>query len=127
MKVRIPVSTDDEGRPGPACDAVLVRRLAAFVRPYIGSVWLSFLIMLLLGAAQLAQPYIVKLAVDQCMMQRRVEGLPGLALWFLACLAAEFLLRFAQIYVLDRTGHTHMFVVERLVSGVASQKPRERC
>src|ERR1017187_3999534 len=46
-------------------DAVLVRWVWGFVRPYQGLFWLATLMMPLDTAFLLAQPYVIKLTVDE--------------------------------------------------------------
>lgn len=89
---------------GKVYDARLVRRLWGRVRPHRALVLLSLGLLLAVSAAQLVQPWLVKLAIDEHIAAGRLEGLGRIALFFLAALAGEFLLRFAQLYVLERTG-----------------------
>jgi ATP-binding cassette subfamily B protein len=60
--------------------------------------------MLTVSAAQLVQPYLIKIAIDDHISAGRIEGLGTLAAIFLAALVSEFALRFAQLYVLQKTG-----------------------
>ena len=75
---------------GKAYDARMVRRLAQWVRPYRGLVALTLLLLAGVSAAQLAQPYLLKLAIDGYIVQRKAAGLLLPAGLFLAALAAEF-------------------------------------
>ena len=104
MKRGLPPSVHDEDVLGKAYDAKLIGRLWRYVRPHGGLVSLSLLLMLAVGAVQLVQPYLIKLAIDDHISTRRMEGLGILALLFLSALACEFGLRFGQMYVLERTG-----------------------
>ena len=99
----------EEEALGKAYDARLIRRLWQYVRPYRGLMLLSFLLLLGVGAAQLVQPYLIKRAIDDSILGDRPEQLFGLAALFLAALTAEFALRFAQFYVLERTGQNVVF------------------
>jgi len=89
---------------GKAYDARLVRRLWSYVRPHRALVLLSLGLLLAVSAAQLVQPWLIKLAIDEQIAPGRLEGLGRIALLFLAALGGEFLLRFVQLYVLERTG-----------------------
>ncbi|MGD8377162.1 MAG: ABC transporter ATP-binding protein [Acidobacteriota bacterium] len=89
---------------GKAYDTRIVRRLWRYVRPHRGLILLSFGLLLAVGAAQLAQPYLLKRAIDGAILADRMERLAPVAALFLAALAAELLFRFAQLYVLERTG-----------------------
>jgi ATP-binding cassette subfamily B protein len=55
------------------------------------------------------QPYLIKVAIDDHIAKRELEGLGTVAWLFLAALVAEFVLRFAQLYVLQRTGQNVIF------------------
>jgi len=99
-----PPSVHDEETLGKAYDARLIARLWRYVRPHGALVSLSLLLMLAVGAVQLVQPYLIKVAIDEHIAGGRLEGLGLLALLFFVALLAEFILRFAQFYVLERTG-----------------------
>jgi ATP-binding cassette subfamily B protein len=89
---------------GRVYDAQLVRRLWGFVRPHRLLLLLSVLLLFAVSAAQLVQPYIVKLAIDNHITERRLDGLGWLVAAFLGALLSEFVLRWAQLYVLERAG-----------------------
>ena len=99
----------DEEVLGKAYDAGLMRRLLAYLRPY----WLQVLIALgaIVGASvlQLAQPYLMKVAIDDHIAQGSLEGLDLLALGFLAILIGSFILEFVQTWTLQNTGQRIMF------------------
>jgi ATP-binding cassette subfamily B protein len=99
----------EEKALGKAYDARLIRRLWGYVRPYRALVLLSLLLLLAVSAVQLVQPYLVKLAIDRHILGESREGLGILAAWFLAALVGEFLLRFAQLYILERTGQNVVY------------------
>jgi len=109
MRPSAPPSIHEEERLGKAYDARMVRRLWSYVRPHRGLVLLSMVLLLAVSAAQLAQPYLVKVAIDGYIAKRSLDGLGGVAALFLVALIAEFVLRFAQIYVLERTGQNVVF------------------
>lgn len=101
-----PVS-DDSG--AKALDGRLLRRLWGFVRPHRMLVAASLLVLLAVSAAQIAQPYLVKLAIDSAIVAGQRSALLWPALGFLAALVAEFILRFLQIYTLERTGQNVVY------------------
>ena len=106
---------DQEDRLGKAYDARMVRRLARWVRPYRGLVTLTLLLLAAVSAAQLAQPYLLKLAIDGYIVQRKAAGLLLPAGLFLAALMAEFVLGFFQLYVLEKTGQNVVFDLRQAV------------
>ncbi len=89
---------------GKAYDARIARRLWTYVRPHRGLVAATILLVLLGGAAQLVQPWIVKVAIDSFILERRATELAIPAFLFLAALLAEFGLGWLQIYALETTG-----------------------
>jgi ATP-binding cassette subfamily B protein len=94
---------------GKVYDTRLGRRLWQVVRPYRLLLLLSLTLLVAVSAAQLVQPYIVKLAIDGYITERRLDGLGWLVAGFLGALMAEFLLRWAQLYVLERTGQNVVY------------------
>jgi ATP-binding cassette subfamily B protein len=100
---------------GKAYDARLVRRLWVYVRPYRGLVALSLLVLFAVSAVQLVQPYLVKVAIDEHIAPGRLDGLLALAGLYFLTLLLEFLLRFAQLYLLERTGQNVVYDVRTAV------------
>ena len=60
---------------GKAYDARLVRRLAAFARPYAGLVAASLALLFAGGGVQLLQPWLVKVAIDEAIVPGRPDAL----------------------------------------------------
>ena len=52
-------------------DKVLFKRLIAFLKPYKFLVFISFILLLLIAAAELTLPYITKVAVDDLIASRK--------------------------------------------------------
>jgi ATP-binding cassette subfamily B protein len=110
MRARVgPASVHEEDTVGRVYDAQLVRRLWGFVRPHRLLLLLSVVLLFAVSAAQLVQPYIVKLAIDNHITERRLDGLGWLVAAFLGALLAEFLLRWVQLYVLERAGQNVVY------------------
>ncbi len=93
-----------EEQVGRVYDARLFRRLWPLVRPRRALVFFGLLLVLAGSAAQLAQPYLIKLAVDRAVIPGRRDLLVLYALAFGAFLLAEFLLRYGQIFSLEKLG-----------------------
>jgi ATP-binding cassette subfamily B multidrug efflux pump len=115
MTLRRPTSIHEEEVLGKAYDARLIRRLWGYVRPHHGLVALSVALLLAVSAAQLVQPYIIKVAIDGYIAKKSLDGLGSLAVLFLLALIAELVLRFAQIYFLERTGQNVVFDIRTRV------------
>ncbi|NIL99913.1 MAG: ATP-binding cassette domain-containing protein [Acidobacteria bacterium] len=87
----------------------MMRRLWGYIRPHRMLVSASLVLLFAVSGAQLVQPYLIKRVIDDQIAAGRMDGLGYLALLFLAALLAEFVLRFAQIYVLEQTGQNVVF------------------
>ncbi|MCP3979460.1 MAG: ABC transporter ATP-binding protein [bacterium] len=108
---------------GKAYDARLLRRLWRYVRPHRGLVVLALVLLFVLSAVQLAQPYLIKVAIDDHIAQRELDGLGIVAALFLLSLVAEFGLRFAQFYVLERTGQNVVLDIRTAVFAQLQRLP----
>jgi ATP-binding cassette, subfamily B, multidrug efflux pump len=93
---------------GKAYDARLIARLWPFVRPH----WVLFLTALLLIpvaiAFEIAQPYILKEAIDSHIAVRSVDGLGMLAGFYVGCVILQALANYAQLYALQLLGQRSM-------------------
>jgi ATP-binding cassette, subfamily B, multidrug efflux pump len=103
------VSFHEEEVLGKAYDARLMRRLLGYLRPH--KLYVAGALAALVGdaALQLAQPYLVKLAIDRYIAQRDVLGLNRIALIYLAVLLGAFALEYAQTYLMQMMGQRIMF------------------
>jgi len=103
------VTAHDEEVLGKAYDARLMRRLLTYLRPYWRQVLLALVAILAGAAGQLAQPYIIKTAIDQHIATGRLEGLDRLAIIFLFILVASFAAEYLQTWTMQLTGQQIMF------------------
>jgi ATP-binding cassette, subfamily B, multidrug efflux pump len=94
---------------GKVYDRRLMQRFIRYVRPYRRLIVAALLLLPLIAAARLAQPWILKVAVDSHIVTGRMEGLPTLAAGFLGIIIAESLLSFAEVYLLQYVGQKVMF------------------
>ena len=95
---------DDDIIVGKAYDAVLMRRLMGYLRPYWPQVLVAFAAIVCASVLQLAQPYLMKLAIDRYIATGDLAGMDRIALLFLGILLASFALEFVQTYVLQLIG-----------------------
>jgi ATP-binding cassette subfamily B protein len=94
---------------GKAYDARLMRRLLAYLRPYWRQVAVAFVAITVGAAMALAQPYLMKLAIDQHIAVRQLEGLPRLAVIYVAVLVLAFAGEYVQTWTMQLTGQRIMF------------------
>jgi len=89
---------------GKAYDARLMRRLLQYLRPYWRSVIVALVAIVVGGLASLAQPYLVKVAIDRYIASRQVAGLDGLAGLYFLVLVAAFSAEYVQTWTMQLTG-----------------------
>ncbi len=98
------MSFHEEDVLGKAYDARLMRRLLRYLVPYTPQVALALAAIVSASVLQLAQPYLMKLAIDQYIARGDLRGLDRIALVFLAILIASFVLEYVQTRTLQMTG-----------------------
>lgn len=98
----------EEEIAGKAYDTALLLRFARYVAPYRLSVAIVILILPLVAACRLAQPWIIKLAIDNHIIPGKLDGLETVALGFLGILLIESLLSFLEVYLLQSVGQRVM-------------------
>jgi ATP-binding cassette subfamily B protein len=94
---------------GKAYDARLMRRLLGYLRPYWVRVSVALAAIILSALVHLAQPYLVKVAIDRYIAQGDLAGLNTIGLLFLAVLVIGFALEFVQTVTMQLTGQRIMF------------------
>jgi ATP-binding cassette, subfamily B, multidrug efflux pump len=94
---------------GKAYDARLMRRLLRYLRPYTMYVAIALAAIVSASILQLAQPYIMKLAIDRYIATGDLQGLNRIALIFFGVLVGSFTLEYLQTWVLQMTGQRIMF------------------
>jgi ATP-binding cassette, subfamily B, multidrug efflux pump len=103
------VSIHEEEILGKAYDAVLMRRLLRYLWPYRLQVAVALASIICASVLQLAQPYLMKVAIDRHIATGDLRGLDTIAVGFLAILLASFALEYLQTWVLQMTGQRIMF------------------
>ncbi len=93
---------------GKAYDRKLMGRFIRYLAPYRGMALCTLLLLPLIAAAKLAQPYLLKIAIDNHIMQGRMEGLPLLSFYFFLLLLADSLLTYLEVYLLQLLGQRVM-------------------
>jgi len=89
---------------GRAYDARVMRRVWSFTRPHIRLVLVTCALFPAVALMELAQPYLVKIAIDEHILRRDWAGLGRIALLFLLLLIVLYALRAAQAYLTQLTG-----------------------
>jgi ATP-binding cassette subfamily B protein len=94
---------------GKAYDSRLMKRLLVYLKPYRLLVAFSVLILLLSSLAQLAGPYITKLAIDNYIAKGDQAGLLHTILGFLGVILVGFTLQYVQVYMMQYVGQKAMY------------------
>ena len=102
---------------GKAYDARLMRRLLSYLRPYWRSVLVALVAIVSASTLQLAQPYLIKVAIDEHIAVGDVSGLGFLAAVYVAVLVVSFGLEYLQTWTLQMTGQKIMFDMRMQVFG----------
>jgi ATP-binding cassette, subfamily B, multidrug efflux pump len=102
------LSTDDD-IIGKAYDARLMRRLLEYLWPYWRSVVVALAAIVIGGLASLAQPYLIKVAIDRYIAARQLAGLDGLAAMYFGVLVVAFAAEYVQTWTMQLTGQRIMF------------------
>ena len=99
---------DEDEILGKAYDGRLMRRLGGFLRPYARR--LAFAVALLFGAAlaELAPPYLVRLAIDGPIRAGDVGGVLPIFGLYVGALSLAFACRYGQTYIMQSTGQQVM-------------------
>jgi len=111
------VSGHDDEVLGKAYDARLMRRLLQYLRPYWRQVLVALAAIVAGGAASLAQPYLIKVAIDRYVASRQLDGLNNLALVFLGVLVVAFVAEYTQTWTMQLTGQRIMFDLRMAIYG----------
>jgi ATP-binding cassette subfamily B multidrug efflux pump len=102
---------------GKAYDARLMRRLLGYLWPYWRHVALAFVAIVLGSIAALAQPYLIKIAIDRHIATGRLAGLDRLAAMYLVILVAALASDYVQTWILQLTGQRIMFDLRMAIYG----------
>jgi ATP-binding cassette subfamily B multidrug efflux pump len=103
------MSAHDDEVLGKAYDARLMRRLAPYLLPYWRQIALSFVAIIIGAAAQLAQPYLMKVAIDRYIATGQLAPLNRLAGLYFIILLIAFVADYGQTWTMQLTGQKLMF------------------
>ena len=98
------VNYHEEEILGKAYDSRLMKRLLKYLSPYKKFVFLSLVMLVLISLLQLVGPYLTKIAIDNYIMKGDFSGLQKIAALYLGILVLQFIVRYAQIYLMQLTG-----------------------
>jgi ATP-binding cassette subfamily B protein len=93
---------------GKALDGALLRRIFTYVWPYRTLIALSIALLPVAAAIEIAQPWLLKKAIDEHIAVGRLAGLDGLGALYLLALLAQSCAAFAQVYLTQLVGQKAM-------------------
>lgn len=104
---------DDDEILGKAYDPKIVSRTWEFVRPYrVRMVWAT-LLMILIACANLAGPFLIKIALDYAIVQENIGLLTLTALGYLVTALVSWVGTFGQTYIMSWVGQSALFDMRR--------------
>ena len=102
-------NVDPDDLLGKAYDPRIVRRLAAFVRPYRGRALTALFLIVVVTAVDLLLPKLFSLAIDEVTGPRRAATLNLLGAAFVAALGVRFLASWGELYLVAWLGNRVVF------------------
>ncbi len=93
---------------GKAYDSRLMLRLWRYVRPHWALLALALFLIPVTVAFEIAQPYLLSLAIDVYIAHHIPEGLGSLALLFVSFVLLQAICAYAQLYALQLAGQRSM-------------------
>ena len=101
--------SEEEQDLGKIYDRVLMRRLVSYMKPY--RLEISLLAVLIIGnmLAQLAGPYLLRIAINRYIQPRELEGLGLIAFLMIAAMVAELVFSYFAQHRMQMLGQKIMF------------------
>src|SRR3954470_3126699 len=93
---------------GNALDRTLLRRIFACVWPYRGRLAVSVALLPVVAVLEIAQPYLLKKAIDDHIAVGRLAGLDRVGFLYLFALVGQYAAAFAQLYFTQVIGQLGM-------------------
>ena len=104
---------EEEEALGKAYDGRIVRRTWAYVRPYRRHMLAATALMICIAGANLAQPFLIKIAIDQAIDQGDLRLLALTAVAFVLSALVSWLATYGQSYIMSWVGQSVLFSMRR--------------
>ncbi len=102
-------SFHDEVITGKAYDSKLVKRLFAFIKPYMGYFFLSIFYLAVVTFLDLLPPYLTKIAIDDYIAKNRASEIYKIIFLYQGVLIAHFIFQYLHIYSINAMAQNAMF------------------
>jgi ATP-binding cassette, subfamily B, multidrug efflux pump len=89
---------------GKAYDARLVKRLAVFFKPHVALLVVTMISYPAVAGLHLIQPYLIKVALDEHLVPKKLDGFGTVIVALIGALFLEFIAKFAQTYLSQLLG-----------------------
>jgi ATP-binding cassette, subfamily B, multidrug efflux pump len=110
-----PAPSDGETLYGKLLDRTLLLRSLSFVTPYRWQMLVALCLLPLSSVFELAQPYLLKVAIDEHIAAGKLDGLDRIGALYLLALLAQYAVLFGQVYLMQRVGQQAMSDLRRAV------------
>ena len=105
----------EEQELGKVYDGALMRRLLAYLRPYLLKVIVALVLLVVSSLLGLVGPLLIKIGIDDYIAQGRIDGLGALAFIFAGVLALHFLTQYFQVFMLQEVAQGAMFDLRKQI------------
>ncbi len=112
-----PYVVQSEARYARGYNPEVTRLLRSFVRPYLGKLLLSLLLMLGSTAASVAGPYFVKTAIDQGMTAGSLPALRNAMLGYLAAALVQWAFIYWRVNLMAHVGQSVIYDLRNRLFG----------
>src|SRR3954462_2528670 len=99
----------EEDAIGKTYDLAIAARLFRYLRPYWHTATGALVLTLVTNILVSTQPYFTKMAVDDFITPKRVDGIWGFALLFFGVFLLRFIFSYTQEILLNNVGQRVMF------------------
>ena len=101
--------SEEEDDLGKVYDRELMRRLIAYLKPYLREV--VFIVFLMVGysVSEVLLPYLMQLGIDNHIEPRNLEGLETIVLYYVLVLVARFIFTYFEEYGMQMVGQKVMY------------------
>ena len=117
------IAEDEEQRGAHSFDGQLLRRIAHYLKPYLGWVVLALLITLVGSFLGPLRPWLVQKGIDNYIVVGDLEGLQRIILYLALALLGEGLLSFAENYLTQYIGQQAIYDLRTTVFRHVQDQP----